>query len=316
MLDKLLFAIRDYFGVSQKQARGFVAMMLLIFAFLLAPFVYRRWATENPPPITAAESKKYDSILATLEAMQPVKTKYSRFEPDRVDVERSPKLFYFDPNKISVEQWQQLGLRKYLAERIIKYRAKGGVFREKSDLRRIYDFPPDDYVRLEPFMTIANDGAASVRSSEASADNRAFFKPSYLPAKPIFVVFDVNTSDTTELIKLRGIGSKSADRIIKLRDGLGGFVSQDQYTDVFGIDSLAMIELKKYALIQTPARKLNVNTATAEVLDKHQYITAKQAAVIVAYRQQHGNFKAVDDLLKIKILRPETVKKLAPYLEF
>lgn len=317
MVDKLLFAIRDYFGLTQKQARGFVVMMLLVFVFMLAPFVYRRWSAENPPPITANESKKYDSILAALEAIQPVKPRYPNYngKADEANPERSLALFYFDPNKITIEQWQDLGLRKYMAERIIKYRSKGGVFRKKEDLLHIYSFPTEVYERIEPYITLQKE-QLEARNTEKMADARTYSKSTFMSKKPVFVVFDINTTDTTELIKLYGIGSKSAERIIKLRDGLGGFVSQDQYGDVFGIDSLAMIELKKYAQVQSPVRRVSVNTATAEVLDKHQYITAKQAAVIVAYRQQHGDFKSAGDLLKIKILKPETVKKLEPYLEF
>ena len=318
MVDKLLFAIRDYFGLTQKQARGFVVMMLLVFVCLLAPFVYRRWSLENPPPITANESKKYDSILAALEAVQPIKPKYGNYKnnpPEETNPERSLALFYFDPNKISVSQWQELGLQKYMGERIIKYRGKGGVFRKKEDLLKIYSFPDDVYERIEPYITLQSEPTVA-RNADKMDDGRVFSKTTFASKKPTFLVFDINTADTTELIKLYGIGSKSAERIIKLRDGLGGFVSQDQYADVFGIDSLAMIELKKYAQVQSPVRRVSVNTATAEVLDRHQYITAKQAAVIVAYRQQHGDYKSAGDLLKIKILKPETVKKLEPYLEF
>jgi len=36
----------------------------------------------------------------------------------------------------------------------------------------------------------------------------------------------------------------------------------------------------------------------------------------VKYRNQHGPYKSADDLLKIKILKPEVVTKISPYLEF
>jgi competence protein ComEA len=42
--------------------------------------------------------------------------------------------------------------------------------------------------------------------------------------------------------------------------------------------------------------KVNVNTASAEILEKRLAITAKEAQAIVDYRQHSGDFKSVDDL--------------------
>jgi len=45
---------------------------------------------------------------------------------------------------------------------------------------------------------------------------------------------------------------------------------------------------------------VNVNTASAKALQKVDGIGAKTAAKIIAYREEHGAFKSVDGLLKIK----------------
>jgi DNA uptake protein ComE-like DNA-binding protein len=37
---------------------------------------------------------------------------------------------------------------------------------------------------------------------------------------------------------------------------------------------------------------------------------------VLAYRLQHGPYANVEDLLKIKIFKPEWVEKIAPYLRF
>jgi len=45
---------------------------------------------------------------------------------------------------------------------------------------------------------------------------------------------------------------------------------------------------------------VNINTASAKELQKVDGIGTKTAAKIVAYREEHGAFKSVEELLKIK----------------
>jgi len=46
--------------------------------------------------------------------------------------------------------------------------------------------------------------------------------------------------------------------------------------------------------------KIDVNTATAVQLQSVKGIGVKTAAAIIAYRQVHGAFKDIDDLVKVK----------------
>lgn len=54
----------------------------------------------------------------------------------------------------------------------------------------------------------------------------------------------------------------------------------------------------------TPAAevKVNVNKASAKDLLKVKGINASKARAIVSYRKKHGEFKAMDDLAKVKSL--------------
>jgi len=116
---------------------------------------------------------------------------------------------------------------------------------------------------------------------------------------------------------LKGIGSKLSLRILKFREGLGGFHSTSQYSEIYGLDSLALSELNKYARVNSPVRKINVNTSTIEELISHSYLRNKKlATVIINYRTQHGNYNSIEDLKKVKVLDAGTIEKLAPYLTF
>lgn len=54
---------------------------------------------------------------------------------------------------------------------------------------------------------------------------------------------------------------------------------------------------------------INVNTASASQLESLPYIGPSKAAAIVAYRQQHGAFASVEDLLKVPGIGQATLAK-------
>ena len=54
---------------------------------------------------------------------------------------------------------------------------------------------------------------------------------------------------------------------------------------------------------------VDINTASAKELKKVDGIGAKTAARIVAYRDEHGAFKSVEDLLKIKGIGKKKLEK-------
>lgn len=58
------------------------------------------------------------------------------------------------------------------------------------------------------------------------------------------------------------------------------------------------------------AGPVNINTATeAELASNINGVGAKKAAAIVEYRNQHGPFKQVEDLMKVKGIGPKIFAK-------
>ena len=88
--------------------------------------------------------------------------------------------------------------------------------------------------------------------------------------------------------------------------------------EVFGLDSAVVEELflKAYLSPNPEITKLAINTLPEEELAKNPYIRKGFARIIVKYRIQHGDFHKPEDLLDIKIIKPDLVEKLRPYLTF
>lgn len=58
------------------------------------------------------------------------------------------------------------------------------------------------------------------------------------------------------------------------------------------------------------ANSLNINTATAEQIQKGLVgIGAKKAEAIVQYREKHGNFTAIEQLLEVQGIGKATLEK-------
>lgn len=58
------------------------------------------------------------------------------------------------------------------------------------------------------------------------------------------------------------------------------------------------------------AEKLNINTATAEQIQKSLIgIGAKKAEAIIQYREKHGNFTAIEQLLEVQGIGKATLEK-------
>lgn len=123
-------------------------------------------------------------------------------------------------------------------------------------------------------------------------------------------------ADSIILQIVPGIGPGTAGRIIKYRENLGGFHSTSQLIEVYGMKP-ETIDLLWNFFEFTPAifRKINLNQGTIEEISSHPYITYGEAKVIVAFRNQHGFYHSLDDLMKIRIFKEEWIRKLAPYLD-
>ena len=324
MFRRILDQLEDYFGISRKQARAGFVLILFCLLFIWTPFIFRRWILPHfPVSSEPVNTQKLDSITSQLQkdaaagAAEREHNYSKKLYPKRPD--RPIRLFDFDPNIASVEELQELGIPAFIAKRIDKYRSKGGKFRKKEDLLSIYDFPSDVYKKLESYIQLPEIRAKHNTSKypDKTYTNNSLPKEVKNFSKNAVASFDINTTDTTQLIKLRGIGSKLSARILKFRDGLGGFHSTSQFSEIFGLDSLALTELTKYAKIQSGIKKININSATMDDLGQHSYLRNKKInTVIINYRTQHGPYKSVDDLRKVRVLDEKLIEKIRPYLEF
>ena len=292
MIRKFIRLIQSTIGLSGIEAKALLAMMpLLLMAIFSEPLL--RWFEKDKPPLSVRETVYLDSLAEAVETNIQIKKS-----------ERAPALSpsAFDPNTATLEELTLLGIPEKISKRIVQYRTKGGSFRIKSDLAKMYGMDSSLYKKLHSFILLPE---ALAKKEFAKRD------------KPVSVQLDLNVADTSAFKSIRGIGSVLAKRIVKYRDGLGGFVKISQLREVFGLDSMVLKELNQFYIAEDFNPKLiQINHVTEKELEAHPYISAREAKSIFTYRTQHGNFVSLADLLKIKTLSESTVNKLTSYLSF
>jgi len=221
------------------------------------------------------------------------------------------ELFNFDPNAATESDLLRLGLPAWTVRSILNYRAKGGGFRSKEDFRKIYNLKAEDYSRLEPYIVFSQ--IADSRESPRPATFSGGDSPKWATPKTL----DINQAELEEWQRLPGIGEKRAQQIIQFRTALGGFVSVEQLGEMYGLPDSVFQKIRPMLIWAAgTVRKINLNAASPEELDKHPYISPKQAKLVVAYREQHGAFSSVDELAKIAAFTDKKwLEKLRPYLD-
>ncbi len=313
--------IRNYFGFTQRETNGFILLLLVLAIVAIYPFLADKTSKPYNP---AADQQELDSLAAQLKT-QPYASPYRRRNDQVAVVKPVPPALLkpFDPNKTTQVQWEQFGLPGYVAQRLIKYRDKAQGFKYKGQIERIYGFPPALFAQLAPFMQLPNERPPREYTSADKSkypDYPAYAaksRPEYTPKPYRLAPFNINTADTAQLKKIRGIGSKLSARIVKFRDKLGGFGNLGQIKEVYGLSPEVIDSLQKYSFVEDSFRpqQFNVNAATFDQLRQHPYVGFNLARHIIAYRTQHGPFQTLDDLQKIKTIDAATFQKIKPYLE-
>ena len=276
---------------------------------------------DNPPTSTQGDEETRDSSYSRESRLSRGSSGSRDSSNSYYAVEgRAAERFPFDPNTADSTQLLRLGLQPWQVRNIYKYRAKGGIYRQKEDFAKLYGLTVKQYRELEPYIRISSDYQPAAilvetresRDSRYSSDTRdsSLRYPVKIKENEHVVL---NTADTTQLRTVPGIGTYYAKEIVRHGQWLGGYVSVDQLDEIEGFPQ----ESKKYFVIQGASpKKLNVNKLDLQQLRKHPYINYYQAKTILDYRRLHGKITSLDDLRLSKDFPPEAIRRLEPYVEF
>ncbi|MBU0487348.1 MAG: helix-hairpin-helix domain-containing protein [Bacteroidetes bacterium] len=292
--------LTEYFTFNKRERNAVLVLSALLIAVLLFPS-FRR---ESPIRHTVQDSTFFADATAFFEQEQLISPKPKSYS-GKSKITLNPILFC--PDTMDTNDWMALGLPEKMATRAAKYITAVKHIYDKTQLSKIYGFEEEIYPQLEDYIVISpkSDNYKKWERKETVYDQKS--------SAPI----DLNVSDTTQLMEIRGIGPSFARRICKYRDRLGGFHSSDQLLEIYGVDSALLKEvLMRIQINSDVVEKIHINFSTVEELAAHPYITWPEAKAIIAFLDKHGMFHSCYDLVKNGLIPAEKAEKLCPYISF
>lgn len=303
MLKRLIDYIHKYFGFNKRERNGLLILSALVLILFIVRMVLPSFSKQQEVLITKVEPIVKEEQSVTI---KDTSIQVTTVEAKKDSLTNEPnKLFAFDPNTVTVEDAVKLGFSKKTAQTLEKYRSKGGKFKSKEDLKKLYGVSEKLYAKIESYILI------EVKPKEEVTKTVPKFEKA--SSKQI----DINTADSTQFLSLPMIGPAMTKRILKFRNSLGGFYKIEQLREVYGMqDSVFTLIQPRLIISTTSVKKINVNFASYEEMKKHPYLNHIVASTIVAYRQKHGAYKSINDLKNVGTINDELLAKLSNYLVF
>ncbi len=304
------------FRVPKEETRAIVICSLLLFVVILV--MVGVWKCDSngqtsSNDITAAEQ---DSLT---ELEKQVKADSTQRSANYEGAHLAAHLFPFDPNHDDSVTLRKIGLSQWQVKNLMKYRRRGGKWRSPDDFRRLYGLSESDFQRLKPYIRIAKADRLERYIPFEQQDYYGTPKgeiPHYEKQEKLAegTTLSLNEADTTQLKKIPGIGSYYAQKIVKYRERLGGFVSVSQINEVEGLPP----GISRWFQLsgENHVKQLVINKATFKELVRHPYLSYEQTQAIINHIRQYGPIRSWQDLRLYKEFTEDDFHRLTPYIRF
>ena len=302
--------LKDYFHFNASQRKGIVFLLFIIIVLVVYNIIAYKFVPESKYDYSDLKEIKLKEEKDTSAYKNDPKKEYKNYPqknyPKKGSVNHSKKevkLYPFNPNTASKQDWQNFGLSDKQSISVLNY-LKNGSIKSKEDLKKIYVISDDLYFTLEPYIVLN-----VVEEIESDKEVQEVEKKIFVKKK-----LELNKANPEELKMLWGIGPVLSKRIVKYRNSLGGFLNVNQLKEVYGIKDSVFI-MNDLSIESVEVQKIKLNTVTAKELIKHPYITSWDIVNdIINTRDRYGGYKDISNIKKLEKVSNELYTKLEPYL--
>jgi DNA uptake protein ComE-like DNA-binding protein len=288
--------MKNRFHLSLQTKKGIVGLISILILFTFLPRILMSFK-DNNFYVSSTDVEEFKK-----EVKHYSKKRYQSSYRKNKKVYNVPPLA-FDPNNYQLQDWVALGLSEKQANVILKF-SKYGI-KSDDELRNIFVISPE-------LFAIIKDSTFYAEIKYPSFEEKKYSK---VEKQKIRVELNAANQETLETIP--GVGPYFAKKIITFRDKLGGYIGKEQLLEINKMTSDKLLAVQEFiSFDQELIRQININEASAEELSMHPYISWNVANVIVKYREQHGSYVSLNEILKTRIIDNELFLKLKPYLTF
>lgn len=301
------------FLLTTEQWLGVLILSLLLVGTMVA---IKHLHVEEETIVLVEDSVKTNFENAQAKQDSIYKANKKNYKRDTIEI----RMQMFDPNTVDSIRLLHLGFKPWQAKNMLKYRAKGGKYRKKEDLKKLYGMTDSMYLALEPYIQISLDGYQGNGRDQQDE------------IKIILQSFNPNTADSCTLVKL-GFKPWQAKNILKYRAKGGKYRKAEDLKRLYGMTDSMYTALEPYiqipqegttgeqnqqdgstkGYIQKKDTILNLRTADTTELKMIRGIGSYRAKMIVRYREQLGGYARVEQMMEAKGMDKAVADSILPH---
>lgn len=285
---------KSYFQFTKSQRSGIIILVALCAIFQCFYF----FIDFNTEKIVSKEKSNWLAYQSDIDSLKQLKRDYI------------PKIFPYNPNFITDFKGYKLGMSVAEIDRLLNFRKTNRYVNSIQDFQNVTKVSDSLLNSMSPNFKFPD-----------WVNNKKEYKSNYVPfekKKVKIIILDINLATKEDLIKVYGVGPAISERILKHKELLGGYVSMEQMSDVWGLSPEVIAKLNENFKVSVipKLKKVDINNASIKELMLFPYFKFALAKAIVTYRSMHGDFKENADLTKINGFPAEKLSIIGLYLYF
>lgn len=283
------------FGYTKGDRNGiFLFSLILIVGLAINYFSLNALSDANTP---FEFSKTADSLHRVVDSLK----KQQSLEGQRV-------IYPFNPNFVNDYKGYTLEMTTEQIDRLHEFRAKKQWINSKVQFQKVTGVSDQWMTTYSPYFKFP-DWVIERQQQDFKKPRRESLK--YSEKK------DLNTVEVDDLILVSGIGETLANRILRYRSQLGGFVNLIQLKDVYGLKSEVIERLEELIVLKTPLKieKQDFNTISVLELSELPYFDYEMSRSIVNFIKLREKISNFEELSKIEGFPSYKLDRIQLYLE-
>ncbi|WP_299395867.1 helix-hairpin-helix domain-containing protein [uncultured Gelidibacter sp.] len=294
-------AIKSHFKFSNSQRNGIFLLAVLIVVFQCI-YAFVDFSSED----IQTDAKQLEVFRKQVDSLKLVAA-----------AKNQPKVYPFNPNYITDFKGYTLGMSPVEIDRLLAFRAADQWVNSAKQFQEVTKVSDSLLAILQPLFKFP-EWVTQPKAKTNWVDYSKNPDQKKYGSKTFAQKSDLNTATAQDLQKVNGIGEKLSDNIIKYRNKFkGGFISEIQLQDIYGLTPEVIERLTNDFAVKTPRpiEKLDLNSATKDQLVTIQHIDYEIAHYIIEQRTLREGFKSFDELLLVKKFPVQKFEIIKLYLK-
>jgi len=281
--------IKSHFWYNNSQRNGILILVILI---VIIQILYFTIDFSSNKPIVFTNSE-IDSLQSKIDSLKSLKSKPKEY-----------KIRPFNPSFLTGYKAYTLGLNTNEIDKLLAYRNKGKYINTAKQFQKITGVSDSLLNAIKPLFKFPD---WVIKQQNEAKENR----------KKALIIKDLNTSTAQDLVIIKGVGIKTANRIINYRNTIKGFTFNNQLYEVYYLDTvIAKRIVKQFKIFEKPQiKKLNINTASFKEILHLPYIDYALTKKIFAYRDEVAEIQNLEELKKIEGFPLDKFDRITLYLK-